>query len=374
LSLGSGTVLSALDKRGAVLSTKTYPELPEGARRGQLLALADSVAVASAEPMNPNGSINRYEIRLRRFDRDANVVEPAAGLVLIGELTSDRTAATFDGQRIWIIWQTASSSDSTINTLMMAAFDPSGRQVVSPQVLDTARDFGVYGGNFEWLKIGAAAGRMLATWSTSTPAGYATIKYATIQATGSVQVRGLSLGPSTAYRSLAIEPIVSTSRQSLAWTGVLGLQANNDLLLRAVSLAGSGMLVPTLGETLDAQVLASVPGKVNSVGDSSDASTLYKGFAFADGDSFKASVVGVRRMIPAIDSFALPYLELYEWPTLTALADTKPTVQLRRLAPVGFSDSAWFGELRFVVPFEDHLIALGHASDSGATAAVVFRR
>jgi hypothetical protein len=79
-------------------------------------------------------------------------------------------------------------------------------------------------------------------------------------------------------------------------------------------------------------------------------------------------------MLPTVDSSAQSFLQLDDWPAVSALADTAPGMALRRLEYQGFATLTSLGTLGFVVPFDDRLLAVGFQETTGTTAAVVFRR
>jgi hypothetical protein len=333
------------------------------------------VALVNAEASTSGSPYVSFEIRLRRFDNNGAVIGPASGVILVDHLSVDAVTAASDGQKIWVAWIASSSIDNGINTLMLAAFDGNGQVVVAPQVLDSASFPGSPVISFTQMAIGASPGRALASWGVSDPAGALNMKYALMLGSAAPQLR--TLGLASGSGSDKVVPIVSDSRQSLAWNGVLGFGGFSnidDQLMRAVALGDDGALLPTHGATLDAQVLDALPGSVAATGPSTGASTLQQALAFADGSSFKVGVVRNDRMIPALDNFSLVYLQLEAWPTVSALADTPPTVQRRRLEYASFANATGFDGLLFVVPFDDRLLAVGAGNSTPASIAVVFRR
>ena len=369
-SVQNGFVLSALDKNGMVLASQSYPALRLTAPSIPLLPLAGGVGLVNLEVKIGNTGTVSYEARLRRFDSSAAVVGAEAGVALTSDLPNLLITAASDGTKLWLLWAQGPTSPDGRSQVWLRDFDSGGQPVGAARLLESPKYFNGR------LALAAAPGRVLATWaSDDTFASLSNRKYALVLggATAPTRVLGIAAEPS----GVVLTPVVSASRQSLAWAGSLGFggfSGFDDGLMRAIAIADDGSPIRSAALTLDAEVLAARPGTVRDVGPSSGASELLRAIAFADGNNFGAAVIRGAVMLPALETFATNHLLINDWPTVGALAGTAPTVRLRRLEWFGFAPVTPFAHLEFVVPFEDRLLALGYDNNQGLSAVVVFRR
>lgn len=367
----NGFVLSALGANGTVLSSQSYPGLALHDPPMPLLPLAGGVALVNSEVRVGPGSTISFEVRLRRFDSNGAVVGSAAGVALVSDLPDTPIAAASDGTKVWLMWVSRSVTSTSGSQVWLRDFDNNGQPLGAARLLESPRYFGGR------LALGAMPGRVLASWaSDDTEFSGNNIKYALVLGGAVAQPR--SLGSAWGPNYSGVKPVLSDTRQSLAWPGLLGFGGytnSDDLLMRAIALADDGAPIRSPAATLDAEVLAARPGAVvNGIGSSTSASVLFNAFAFADGNSFKVAVAGNEVMLPGLESFSSNHLQLREWSTAAALASTAPTLQLRRLEWSGFTPTTSFGALQFVVPLDDRLLAFGYDSRSGLAAATVYRR
>lgn len=361
--VNAGLALSALDAAGNLLASRSYPALRPGFRPQPLLPSGGGVALLMAELGGYADPFNTVNLRLRRFDTSAEPVGDAAGFLLpVSNVLEDRFAAAADGQKLWLLWVDFETASRSVR-LWLRAFDSAGVPLAPAQLLASRTGMASISAPYNALQLGAAAGRLMATW---TDAGGTTMSYAVQAGSGAPIVR--SLGPIVTGGLPELRPLLSDQRQVLAWRGALGFGGfnnNNDRLLRSVSVADDATLARASTGSLDGEILRSMPGAPSG--------TLFDGAGFVDGARYVGVARNRARMLPAVDFFDADYLELQSWQGAAALAGTVPTVEQRRLERVEFFTSLSFGSLLMVLPFDDRFLALGYNA-AGLTATPVFKR
>ena len=365
--VNAGLALSALDTSGNLLASRSYPALRPGFRPQPLLPLGAGVALLIAELGGYADPFNTVNLRLRRFDTAAEPVGDAAGFLLpVINVLENRFAAAADGQKLWLLWVDFETASRSVR-LWLRAFDSAGVPLAPAQMLASRTGMAVISATYNALQLGAAAGRLMATWTDQSDfAGGTTMSYAVQVGSGAPIVR--SLGPIVTGGLAEFRPLLSDQRQVLAWRGALGFGGfsnNNDRLLRSVSVADDATLARAGAGPLDGEILRSIPGISTGA--------LFDGTGLVDGARYVGVAMNRARMLPAVDLFDADYLELQSWQGAAALAGTVPTVEQRRLERVGFGNSASFGSLLMVLPFDDRVLALGYNA-AGLTATPVFKR
>lgn len=372
LGPSDGFVLTALDADAKVQASHSYADLVSTAI-SPLLPTAEGVAVVSAESVVVNSRVS-YQIRLRRFDRNASVTGSASGVVLIDQLLLASASAASDGSKIWLVWVDTTSDNGGTERLWVQDFGLDGTAISAARLLDSIHFSGFPLPQFQNISVSASADRVLVTWNHRAEGDLnATAMYALVRGANPPQVRALGVAQKPSGVSLV--PLIATGGQAFMWSGLAGFagySGADDLLMRGLAIASDASVLRSSASTLDAEVLAASPARVNASGPSTDASLLYKATAFADGNQVLAAVATVGVMLPDVESLSSTYLLIDGWTAATPLAGTAPVVRQRRLEEFGFANASAFGTLRAVVPLDDRLLAFGSAPQ-GLTAAVIYR-
>lgn len=365
--VNAGLALTALDAAGNLLASRSYPALRPGSRPQPLLPVAGGVAMLITEPGGYADPFNTVNLRVHRYDTAAQPVGDAAGFLLpVSNVLENRFSAAADGQQLWLLWVDFDATSRSVR-LWLRAFDSSGTPLAPARLLASRTGMASVAATYNALQLGAAAGRLMASWTDQSDfAAGTTMSYALQLGSSAPVVR--SLGPILYSSTPVLLPLLSEQRQVLAWRGALsfGTFSNiDDRLLRSVSVADDATLARTSSGSLDLEVLGSITG--------GGTGTLFDGAGFVDGARYVGVAKTRARMLPAVDSFDADYLELQSWQGAAALAGTVPTVEKRRLERVGFSTPVSFGSQLMVLPFDDRFLALGYNA-AGLTATPVFKR